>query len=50
MIEFDKILACSIKCLASKRNNACKPATRLFSGKMLMFAKDFFEKFYVRSN
>ena len=31
--------ACSIKALSVKENNAVKPTTRLFSRKMLMFAK-----------
>ena len=44
MIEFDRMLACSIKGLAIKKNNNVKSATRFFSGKMLMFAS------YIRSN
>ena len=37
--EFDSSLACSIKCLAVKKNQTVSPTTKFFSGKMLMFAK-----------
>ena len=39
IIEFDKMLAGSIKCLAVKKNNEVKPTTRFFRRKILMFAK-----------
>ena len=43
--EFDSSIACSIKSLAVKKNDAIKPTTRFFSGKMLMFAKVSIESF-----
>ena len=39
IVELDSRLACSIKGVVVKQNNAVKPTTRLFSGKVLMFAK-----------
>ena len=39
MTEFDPFLACSVKCLAIKKNQTVAPTTRFFNGKMLMFAK-----------
>ena len=45
IIEFEPSLACRINSLAVKKTNEVKPTTKLFSGKMLIFAKLFLESF-----
>ena len=45
IIEFEPSLACRINSLAVKKANEVKPTTKLFSGKMLIFAKLFLESF-----
>ena len=45
IIKFDSSVACSIKSVAVKKNDAIKPTTRFFSGEMLMLAKVSLESF-----
>ena len=44
-IEFGQSLVCSIKSLAMKKNEIVKSTTRLFTGKMIMFAEILLESF-----